>query len=195
MKPSTHFILVSLLGFLGFQTVCSAQKFKIEILQDGELVEIIDESVELEKKEFQIRVTLKKQEGVFMNASFQKNYYTLKPSDPIKDYEYLDLKTMAEVEFNGDQELFIHDEYFNYLFYNRAKDWHRFDKELVFKGKKVIGTKTVQNLWEVNNKETTKLKDVQKDIYLFFVAPNDRSKEKVPKELGRYKIHVKWKRF
>jgi len=195
MRMSSQLTYIALVFLLGFRTECSAQKFKIEILQEGKIIEVIDEMIELEKKEFQIRVTLKKQEGVFMNASYQKDYYALKPSDPIKDYEYIDLKTMAEVEFNTDKELFIHDEYFNYLFYNKAKNWHRFNKELVFKGKKVIGTKTVQNLWGVNNKETTKLKDVKKDIYLFFVAPNDRSKEKVPKELGRYKIHVKWKRF
>ena len=195
MKIFIRLTLIYVLFFLGALNEYYAQNFKVEIFQDGRPMEIIDQTVELEKKEFQIRVTLKKLEGVFMNASYHKDYFALKTSEPIKDYEYIDLKTMAEAEFNTDKELFIHNEYFNYLFYNKAKDWHRFDKGVVTKRKKAIGTKTVQKLWLVNSKKSVNLKENQKDLYLFFVAKNEGAKAKIQEELGRLQIHIKWKKF
>ena len=195
MKIFMRLILILTLFYSGVQNEYCAQTFKVEIFQDDVIVEIKNQKVELEKKEFQIRVTLKKLEGVFMNASFQKDYFGLKPSEPIKDYQYIDLKTMAEAEFNTDKELFIHNEYFNYLFYNKAKDWHRFDKGVVTKRKKAIGTKTVQKLWLVNSKKSVNLKENQKDLYLFFVAKNEGAKAKIQEELGRLQIHIQWKKF
>lgn len=195
MKIFMRLILILTLFYSGDQNEYCAQTFKVEIFQDDVIVEIKNQKVELEKKEFQIRVTLKKLEGVFMNASFQKDYFGLKPSEPIKDYQYIDLKTMAEAEFNTDKELFIHNEYFNYLFYNKAKDWHRFDKGVVAKRKKAIGTKTVQKLWLVNSKKSVNLIENQKDLYLFFVAKNEEEKAKIQEELGRLQIHIQWKRF
>ena len=195
MKIFMRLILILTPFYSGVQNEYCAQTFKVEIFQDDVIVEIKNQKVELEKKEFQIRVTLKKLEGVFMNASFQKDYFGLKPSEPIKDYQYIDLKTMAEAEFNTDKELFIHNEYFNYLFYNKAKDWHRFDKGVVAKRKKAIGTKTVQKLWLVNSKKSVNLKENQKDLYLFFVAKNEGGKAKIQEELGRLQIHIQWKRF
>jgi Fe-S oxidoreductase len=195
MKIFMRLILILTLFYSGVQNEYCAQTFKVEIFQDDVIVEIKNQKVELEKKEFQIRVTLKKIEGVFMNASFQKDYFGLKPSEPIKDYEYIDLKTMAEAEFNTDKELFIHNEYFNYLFYNKAKDWHRFDKGVVAKRKKAIGTKTVEKLWLVNSKKSVNLKENQKDLYLFFVAKNEEETTKIQEELGRLQIHIQWKRF
>jgi Fe-S oxidoreductase len=195
MKIFMRLILILTLFYSGVQNEYCAQTFKVEIFQDDVIVEIKNQKVELEKKEFQIRVTLKKLEGVFMNASFQKDYFGLKPSEPIKDYQYIDLKTMAEAEFNTDKELFIHNEYFNYLFYNKAKDWHRFDKGVVAKRKKAIGTKTVEKLWLVNSKKSVNLKENQKDLYLFFVAKNEEETTKIQEELGRLQIHIQWKRF
>ena len=195
MKIFMRLILILTLFYSGVQNEYCAQTFKVEIFQDGVIVEIKNQKVELEKKEFQIKVTLKKLEGVFMNASFQKDYFGLKPSEPIKDYQYIDLKTMAEAEFNTDKELFIHNEYFNYLFYNKAKDWHRFDKGVVAKRKKAIGTKTVRKLWLVNSKKSVNLIENQKDLYLFFVAKNEEEKTKIQEELGRLQIHIQWKRF
>ena len=195
MKIFMRLTLIYVLFFLGALNEYCAQNFKVEIFQNGRPVEILDQTVELEKKEFQIRVTLKKLEGVFMNASFQKDYFGLKPSEPIKDYQYIDLKTMAEAEFNNDKELFIHNEYFNYLFYNKAKDWHRFDKGVVAKRKKAIGTKTVEKLWLVNSKKSVNLKENQKDLYLFFVAKNEEETTKIQEELGRLQIHIQWKKI
>ena len=193
MKSNLLFSLSFIFFTLNTYNVFWSQKFKIEIIQDDQIIEVIDEVVELEKKEFQIRFTLKKQDGVFMNASFQKDYFKLQSNDAIKDYEYIRGKTMAEIEFNGDKELYMHDEYFTYLFFNKNKDWHRFDKGVVTKGKTVIGTKTVEKTWNVHDKKTTQLEDLKNDIYLFFVAQDYRNNEEVPDELGRYKIHIIWK--
>ena len=195
MKILMRLTLIYVLFFLGALNEYCAQSFKVEIFQDDKPMEIIDQRVELEKKEFQIRVTLKKLEGVFMNASYKKDYFGLNTSDPIKDFEFISLKAMAVPEFNTDKKLHIHHEYFNYLFYNKAKDWHRFDKVVVAKRKKAIGTKTVQKLWLINSKKSVNLKENQKDLYLFFVAKSEGGKAKIQEELGRLQIHIQWKKI
>ena len=194
MNNKSRLILIVLLLFVPVSYPgLLAQKFEVEILQYGKIIEVVDDVVELEKKEFQIRITLKKQDGVFMNASFKKDYFKLKADEPINDYEFIGQKTMAEIEFNSHKELFVHDEYVTYLFFDKTMDWHRFDKGVVKRGKKIIASKTVQIIKNIHNKEITELVHLEKDIYLFFVAQDSRSKEKPPKELGRYKIHIKWK--
>lgn len=187
-----NILIVSLLFASANYSGLLAQKYRVEILQNDVVIDVIDEVVELEKKEFQIRITLTKQDGVFMNASFQKDYFKLKKNEEIPDYKWINLKAMAEVEFNSKKQLILDDDAFAYLFFDKKKDWHRFDKGIVKKGKKNIGTKTIHCIYNLENKELTKLESIENDIYLFFVAQDYRSKEKIPKELGRYKIQVKW---
>lgn len=165
----------------------------IEIIQNGELIPLKKNVVELEKKEFQIRVTLNNQKGVFMIPSFNSDYFDLKPKEEIKDYKWLNQKTVAETKFNADQELIIENETVCYLFYDETLDWHRFDKGPIINEKTVIGTKTIKQIFNNHTKEVTPIEHVDKDIYLFFVATEEWGKGETPKELGRFKIQIKWK--
>ena len=181
--------LVLLMSFSGLKS----KKFRVEIIQDGQLIEIVNNTVQLEKKEFQIRITLKKQDGVFMSSSFRKDYFNLKKDEEIKDYKWLDIKARAESDFNEDQELMIDDEIVSYLFYDKEKDWHRFDKGVKVNGKKVVGTKKIKQVLIQDTKEKIDILNLDNDIYLFFVATEQWKKGEIPKELGRLKVRITWK--
>ena len=182
-------ILALFMSFTGLKS----KKFRVEILQDGQPIEIVDDIAQLEKKEFQIRITLKKHDGIFMSASFQKDYFDLKKGEEIKDYKWLSQKVRAEKNFNEDEELIIDTEMVSYLFYDKEKDWHRFDKGVKVKGKKVVGTKTIRQVHIEDTKEEIDILNLDKDIYLFFVATEKWKKGEIPKELGRLKVRIKWK--
>ena len=181
--------LVLLMSFSGLKS----KKFRVEIIQDGQLIEIVNNTVQLEKKEFQIRITLKKQDGVFMSSSFRKDYFNLKKDEEIKDYKWLNIKARAESDFNEDQELMIDDEIVSYLFYDKEKDWHRFDKGVKVNGKKVVGTKKIKQVLIQDTKEKIDILNLDNDIYLFFVATEQWKKGEIPKELGRLKVRITWK--
>lgn len=164
-----------------------AEKYSVEILQNGAPVPVIDGTVQLEKKEFQIRITLKNIEGIYLSTSFNRDYYDLKSSDSIPDFAYLPAKTNAEESFNVDKSLIVHDEYVCYWFYNPKMDWHRFDKEVVSRGNEHSCTKTVATLFNQATGERIKLKQNDKALYLFFVAVENAQ------EQGRLKLKIEWK--
>ena len=85
-------VLILIMGF----TKLKSEKFHIEILQNGHALTIVDNVVELEKKEFKIRITLIDHDGVFMSSSFQRGYFDLKEGEEIKDYKWLNSKTRVE---------------------------------------------------------------------------------------------------
>jgi len=182
-------ILFLIMGF----TKLKSKKFEVEILQNGQRIEIVNNTVELEKEEFQIRITLKKQHGVYMSASFQRDYFDLGEDEAIKDYKWLASKVLAEATFNENKELFTDDESLSYLFYDKTQDWHRFDKEVKVKRRKVIGTKTVRKIRIKDTKEEIPLADISQDIYLFFVATERYERNKIAEEFGRLKVQIKWK--
>lgn len=169
------------------------KKYQVEILQDNKIVPVVNQVVDLEKKPFQIRISLYHQDGVFMSSSFNRDYYDLQDDQPIKDYKYLTAKTRIEENFNKDQELDIDDESVSYLFYDNEHDWHRFDKEIMIKKDTVIGKKTVTKIWIDETKKAIPLSKINKNIYLFFVATDNWVGDIIPKELGRTKIEIRWK--
>lgn len=185
--------LLSIIILMTGATSLPSKKYEIEIIQDGKAVEVKDSIVELKKEPFQIKVTLKNHEGIFMSASFNRDYYDTKEHEEIKDYKWLNSKARAESNFNADQELAIHDESLSYLFYEKELDWHRFDKEIIVNKKEVIGTKTIKKMFVESTQETIDLKDVDKPVYLFFFATKKWKSDNPPRELGRIKLKLVWK--
>jgi hypothetical protein len=73
-------------------------------------------------------------------------------------------------------------------------NWHRFDKDVQVNGNTVIGTKTIDKIYIESNKKTIPLKNINRSIYLFFITTNDENgNNPSPKELGRYKVELRWK--
>lgn len=182
-------IIIFMSSFAGLKS----RKYCVEIVQDGKSLRIINNKVELEKKPFQIRITLFNHDGVYMSASFGRDYFDLKSTDEIKDYKYLSSKTRAEPSFNAEKDLVVHPELVSYLFYNAKMDWHRFDKDVTVKGKQVTGTKTINQIWDQEADEFINITDINKNIFLFFVATKARKNGKLPQELGRLKVQLTWK--
>jgi hypothetical protein len=178
------------MGFAG----SDSRKFSVEILQNGETQKITGNTVLLEKKPFQIRVTLINHPGIYMNSSWNRDYFDLEEKEEIPDFRFIDMKARAEAKFNEDMDLVMEDEYFSYLFYDPRLDWHRFDEEQLWvKGKKVTGIKTVSRLSELHPSAQIETGEVEKDIYLFFVASNEPEIREEAAEYQRMKIHIKWK--
>jgi hypothetical protein len=190
------FILLLILPefVLGQITRVESPKFTVEILQDGNPMVIEDTTVTLQKKPFVIRITLKNQEGIFMNSSFQRDYFDLEENDSIPDYPFIGFKAMAEPNFNEEKALIVDSELFSYLFYDPDMDWHRFDKDVIIRGKSITATKTVDRI-SLEEEEDPKIEiiDLDKDIYFFFLARDEESQGEVFGELGRARLHIKWK--
>jgi hypothetical protein len=128
-----------------------------------------------------------------VSSSFNRDYFDLKEDDSIKDYEWLSSKVRVEKNFNEDKELDIDDEIFSFLFYDKKLDWHRFDKNVSINDTLVIGTKTINKIYDESTKETIDIDKINKDIYLFFLATDEWAYNVIPKERGRLKLKIEWK--
>jgi len=182
------FALLFVISLASF-TQSKKEKFSVEIWQDSKPVGIKDGIVVLQKKEFQIKVHLIEQEGVYLSSSFGSSYYGLKETDEVPDLQEIGARSFAESTFNEDKDLIIDNEGVSYMFYKPKQDWHRFDKDIQIEGKTVTGTKTIQHLFILENRSNVNIEEVQKPLNLFFVAT---TKGRKIKELQRLKLQVRW---
>ncbi len=168
--------------------------FKVEILQNNKVIPIENHIALLEKKEFQLRITLNNLNGIYFHSSFKPTYFRLKDNQEIKGLHTISNFTRVEENFNTDRGMEIDDESYSYLFYDSTLNWHRFDKDVQVNGNTVIGTKTIDKIYIESNKKTIPLKNINRSIYLFFITTNDENgNNPSPKELGRYKVELRWK--
>ncbi len=190
MKTNLY-ILLALLAFISLSsfTQTKKDKFRVEIWQDGKLLANNNGVVQLAKKEFQIKVHLFEQEGVYVSSSYGNSYYGLKETEEVPDLQEIGARTFAESTFNEDKDLILDNEGVSYWFYKPKQDWHRFDKDISIEGKTVIGTKTIQHLFILENRSNVNIEDVQKPLKLFFVAT---TKGRKIKELQRLKLQIQW---
>ncbi len=190
MKTNLY-ILLALLAFISLSsfTQTKKDKFRVEIWQDGKLLANNNGVVQLAKKEFQIKVHLFEQEGVYVSSSYGNSYYGLKETDEVPDLQEIGARTFAESTFNEDKDLILDNEGVSYWFYKPKQDWHRFDKDISIEGKTVIGTKTIQHLFILENRSNVNIEDVQKPLKLFFVAT---TKGRKIKELQRLNLQIQW---
>ena len=190
MKTNLY-ILLALLAFISLSsfTQTKKDKFRVEIWQDGKLLANNNGVVQLAKKEFQIKVHLFEQEGVYVSSSYGNSYYGLKETEEVPDLQEIGARTFAESTFNEDKDLILDNEGVSFWFYKPKQDWHRFDKDISIEGKTVIGTKTIQHLFILENRSNVNIEDVQKPLKLFFVAT---TKGRKIKELQRLKLQIQW---
>lgn len=189
MKKVLHPLLLGLILI-----ICSSfnteQLFGIEIWQQGKPVKISHQVVILDKAPFQIKVSLYKNEGVFVNASLQDNYFKLPENEAIANLADWPANTFAESTFNVDQDLMLDSESVGYWFYNKKKDWHRFDSSIVIGKNVLIGTKSISHFYVPSDQKSIEISDINMPIYLVFVAVKEGKKMK---ELQRQKIMIVWK--
>ena len=153
-----------------------------------------ESSIVLEKKSFKIQVLLQNMKGVYAFASMNDSLYKLPGTSPVPGFASLPVMTMAETEFNREKELIINNEGWAYWFYDPDMTWHRFNKKITqLDSGRVVGSKSIKQLYFLPGRHTLKLKDNNEPLYLFFVAAEEDENGKPLKELLRRKIKIEWR--
>ncbi|MEL6833713.1 MAG: hypothetical protein AAFP77_12015 [Bacteroidota bacterium] len=185
----------------------STQKFKLEVLQNGQVFTAADSPVVLEPAPFKLRITLYDIKGIMFSSAIDPLYYDVPEEDDIfacdlNTYEgpcrFISLKAMAEPNFNAEKKLHLGDEgRINYWFYNAEDSWHRLDPDIKVEGKTVTAYRTVEQLYDPEASEYIDLEDVEDDIYIVAAAQAERTEEDVQagtagKELQREKFILRF---
>lgn len=192
-------IIFFLISILCFSELPAAQQkgFSIRIVQEDAVhsPEPGTSTVVLQQKTFKIQVLLQHLDGVYVFASFHDSLYNLPSQDPVPGLSAISGLVMAEEAFNKDKELLVADDGWSYWFFDPSLDWHRFNKKIVLLDSgRVVGTKTVKQLYLVTDQESVKLKENSQPLYLFFVATQNANENGKPvQELYRRRIKIEWK--
>lgn len=199
MYKRTRFrlFITGLVFFIGLTLAAQTPHVTIRFVQDD-----LDftlgpgkDSLVLQKKSFRIQLMLEGVEGAYVHISFSDSLYQLPPDAAVPRYSRLPSLTMAEEAFNKEKELLVDGEGWSYWFYDPALHWHRFNKKLIFLDNgRLVGTKTVKQLYFVQSGDAKKLKDISKPLYLFFVVPAGKDAAGNPAgELQRAKVRIDWR--
>ena len=132
-------------------------------------------------------------EGVYLFAAFNDSIYKLNEQEPVPGFKDITSMSMAEEQFNPDQELIISDNGWVYWFFDPKLDWHRFDKEILVSGKQVIAAKSVKQFYFTSTEKVLPISEVAEPLYLFFISAKKNKANELIGELQRYKIKIAWK--
>ncbi|MFZ9388558.1 MAG: hypothetical protein ACO25B_11825 [Chitinophagaceae bacterium] len=176
---------------------CQEKEIAIRLVQDDSVFAPGHEPAiyTLQKKTFRIQVLLQNIPGIYLFASLKDSLYNLPDNIPIPGFSALPSRVMAEVEHNKEKELLANDDGWSYWFYDPDSPTHRFNRKLVFLDSgRVVGTKTIKQIYFLQSRKTIKLKDLNEPLFLFFVAAEKQDKSGNPvKELRRIKVRINWR--
>ncbi len=172
---------VLLFSFFGFLMNMHAQSFQIGLSQGKQqLLPDSNQVIHLKRETFVIEVALDRLDGIFVNCSPDSIIWSGVQRSMIPEFETIGWKVTVETEFNTDQELFInHQDNYCYWFYDpKNYDWHRFDAQLISKGKTVMATKTISQFFDTEEKANKAFQIQKTPLYLtFFSIAGSFSKE------------------
>lgn len=154
-----------------------------------------NDTLQLEPRTFKIQVLLQGVKGVYVFASFGDSLYKLPADSPVPGYADLPVMTMAEEEFNKEKELIVDNGGWSYWFFDPEMNWHRFNKKIILLDSgRLVGTKTIKQIYIPASDITRKLKDNKEPLYLFFTVPETVSADGKPgRELIRRRIKIEWR--
>lgn len=169
-------------------------QFRMEIIQNGERVPLVDNSYELKREPFVFRFTIPSPMAVSVNASFKPDsYQKTEAGEPMKTIEGFKWGGMADYRFNSEKSLLISDLAFNYWYYT-ASDDHRFDHNVTH-GENITCLRTVEMIFDTNPDETVKIpvgELEERTIYLsIFSFTRDEEGEPVEKQREYTKLIFK----
>ena len=151
--------------------------------------------ITLKKKAFKIQVLLAGVEGIYSFAGFTDSVCCkLGEEDTIPNFSLFPDITMAEADFNKEKEMLVGESDCSYWYFDPTGSTHRFNKKVVkLDSNRYVGVKTVKQLLYVPTREEIKIKDLNRPLYIFFVAA-DRvdSKGRPIHELMRRKVKINW---
>lgn len=183
------FLIFSFYGFMPE----GEQYFIVKFKQDSTEFKVRDNIVKIKKAPFVIQIEMKKINGVFLNASYNSDFFDKCEKLDCNIIGDVISKTMAESDFNSDKELMIDDSSFSYWFYDSSINWHRFDKDITCKNDVVFATKTISIFNLPVNKIISKIAESPEFLYLVFFSINENkdNHSKTISQKAKYKI--KWK--
>lgn len=182
-------IIISIIG--SFSTYAQDADFHVYFRQNGKDIVPKKNTVTLIPAEFDIIIEFKNPNGVHISCSFEKTTYKMAAKgNHLNELPGFTAIGMADYKFNPEQQIMIKDSSANYWFYDN-EDEHRFNNVTVTENK-IIGTRTISNVYMVDTKETIQLSDISDDMYLVFLSytQTDYKSEKV--EVHREYYKLKW---
>jgi hypothetical protein len=184
------FVFMPVIGF-------SQQKdVNIRIVQDESFkLNDFQNNITLKKKAFKFQILLHNMEGLYVFASIRDSIYRYTETSPIRDFGYLKLLELRETDkFNTNRELNISETGWSYWFYNDTTEYHTFARRVVSIGvNEFIATKVIRQLYDDGEGKSIKFKNIDKPLYLFFIAVKEYDKDGKPKtELMRRKVKIEW---
>jgi hypothetical protein len=186
--------LLSLL--LSLSSMAQKKDVVIRVVQDETSVALSEfqTTIRLKNKGFKFQVMLENTKGVYVFASIRDSIYRFTETSPIRDFEYLPLLELSEDEFNQNKELNISETGWSYWFYDSSVAWHPFNSKIVGLGNgRIVGTKYIKHFFDVAERNIIKIKEMEKPLYLFFVAVSEYTATGSPsKELLRRKLKIDW---
>lgn len=148
----------------------------------------------LERKSFKVQVLLQNLKGVYIHAGLKDSLYRLSDEAAVPGFQQLPELTMAEEEHNKEKELMVNDDGWSYWFYDPEMTWHRFNKKIIFLDSgRVVGSRSVKQLYFLPRRKVVKVKDNHLPLYLFFTAAEEDSQGRPVKELLRIKVKIDWR--
>lgn len=169
----------------GKQAPLEESHFRMEIIQDGKEVPLVDNSYDLERKPFVFRFTIPSPMAISLNASFKpESYQKTESGEPMTAIEGFKWGGMADYRFNPEKSLLISDMAFNYWYYTAADD-HRFDHNVTHSDY-ITCLRSVELISDTNPDETVEIPigELKEDtIYLsIFSFTRNEEGERVEKQ-------------
>ncbi|MFK7947600.1 MAG: hypothetical protein AB8G11_08425 [Saprospiraceae bacterium] len=207
------------IGLFFFLSSCTSTKstsskttktFKVEIVQNGKVIPIKNNRVQLQKAPYKYRVTLYgNTQYLSVSPSFGTYYYDY-PDDKniyecnddlyFENCRFVAVKTASETKFNTDKQLSVGgDDYQFNWFYDREGEWHRYDKNVIVKDDYIIAEKTIENVLDLELRDDNgenfqyPVTQINKPIYMVFATSFYESGMEHPKELQREKFIIEFK--
>jgi hypothetical protein len=150
--------------------------------------------IHLKKKSFRIQVLLQNLRGVYSFASTKDSLDKLPDEEPVPGFADLNDRLVVEEEYNKEKELQVEDNGWCYWSCVPDSTVSGFNKKyVVLDSGRVVGIKSVKQLYFTSSRHAIKLKDVRSPIYLFFVAVDESDPHGHPvHELLRRKVKIEW---
>jgi hypothetical protein len=173
MKYKLLFTISILLAFIFSFTVKPLKKekpqFAINFYQEGQKIDILNNTVILKKKEFDIQFELNQPMGILVATSYNnETFERAQRGFTLDQIPVFESTGMAEEENNKNKEVLMSNEGLSYWYYDNDKE-NRFNK-IEKKEGKIIVTRSIRKIVEVENDITRKMEEIEKPIYMVFAT-------------------------
>lgn len=167
--------------------------FAVYFSQNNTAADIIDNTVTLDKKSFDLLLGFSEPMGVLVNASFDSKTYDLalkgKALDKLPGFEQTG---MAEGLLNTDKEIVLSEEAPGYWFYDNEEE-HRFN-EVQKTDTGFICLRTIEKLVDADNQTEIRVSEVNQPLYLVFISYKRGQSIMDRVEVQRQCIKIEWRK-